>query len=303
VVSDHVKDEKVTKATQTKVATIEVAKIDEHHDARTEGSDALQGFPDLFKKMAQTVNDALGLGDEFNLIKTAVATFATEVHTAVATLAGSVKTSMTMDEVTALVNVMLKQCHDAAMKLYDTLKKVTADFIAGVSKIAPEKFTTSVKNTMKAISDKSLGFANSFNDAAINLKSQVNKALAPPVVCKAVSHHLHIINEKVTTLVSSSTGMTSVGLHKEITAAKDMLPAALKTKVDEVLKKADDAFSEIEHKLTPQVQEIADAVAHAYSGKCEDLIEKKSGLSPVVIGMIAFVVVGTLAFGIYRFLL
>jgi len=304
VVSDHIKEEaqaKVTLIDETKVAKeTKVTKIDEHHDASTAASDDSHGFPDMFKKLAETVKDALGLGDEFNLIKTAVATFATEVHTAVASLAGSVKTSMTMDEVTTLVNAMLKQCHDAALKLYEILLKVTTDFIAGVTKIAPEKFTTSVKSTLTAITDKSHGFADSFNDAAKDLKAQVNKALAPPVVCKEVSHHLQIIHEKVATLVSSSTGMTSAGLHKEIKAAKDMLPAVLKTKVDEVLKKANDAFSEIERRLTPQVKEIADAVAHAYAGKCENLGEKK-GLSPVVIAIIAFVAVGMLAFGVYKF--
>jgi len=306
VVADHIKGEdqakvtKVTDAKVTEVTKVTDAKIDQHHDASTAASDDSQGFPDMFKKLAETVKDALGLGDEFNLIKTAVATFATEVHTAVASLAGSVKTSMTMDQVTTLVNLMLKQCGDAALKLYNVLKKVTTDFIAGVTKIAPEKFTTSVKSTLTAITGKASGFADSFKDAAKNLKAQVNKALAPPVVCKEVKHHLDIIHGKVATLVSSSTGMTSAGLHKEITAAKDMLPAALKTKVDEVLKKADDAFSDIERRLTPQVKEIADAVAHAYAGKCENLGEKK-GLPPVVIGIIAFVAVGMLAFGVYKF--
>jgi len=275
--------------------------VDDHadkHDAKIDAKSMEKesdGWPD-FKKAFDTIKSAMGgvdkLEKDFDGVKTAAKTFNDEVHTHVETLVAETSApSMGIDDVRGKVEKFYRKIHDAAHKLFEALKKVTMAWVNGIGKMVPQQLKAPMNMLLAKVSDQGKLFTDSFHGAAESLKNINSTA-----TCGKVKHSLHTVLKKASDLAKSATGLSSHGLSKDIKAARDALPEALKKEIEKMLKKANNAADRILSKLAPAMKEITHGVAKAFDDHCTGL--PHSGAGRLQVGAFLALVLSMLSFSV-----
>jgi hypothetical protein len=233
------------------------------------------------------------LEKDFDAIKKAVVTFSHEVHETVAVLTSNVKADMTITSALTEVEAAEKKVHASALKLWEALKQAKASFVTGIGAIAPASFKSAMEHTLHHMDTQAKAFADTFGHAAAEIE-KMKQAVNHTVVCNTVKHHLDEMHKTVEKFVEKASALSTKNLDKDILKAKDALPDVIKTEVDKLLDKANEAAEKIVSLVSPTVQEISSGVAQALQGHCS----LQSGAGRVQVGSLLLLVMSIVRFSI-----
>jgi len=200
----------------------------------------------------------------------------------------NVQPSMTVDDIKAQVAATYEKIHTSALKLWQAMTKVSSDFLTGIGHAAPEQFKSTVNKLLESVTLECKNFADTFSNAANDLK-KVNQTM----VCATVQKNVHSLHKEVEEFVQSALNMTTKSLPGEITKAKEALPGSIQKEVDKFLAKADEAAESIMKSVNPTVQEIAEGIVNVFHGHCQDL---KSSAGRLEVGLLSALLLGILGF-------
>lgn len=262
--------------------------------------DTEAGWPNILKKITDAVGGVDGLEKDFEGIKAEAKTFAQEAHNAIKKLVDSVKPSMEVNAILHEVEQAYHTIYVAAQKFVVTIHKTATDFMSGVGKVVPPRFKSALNTTLQEITAEGDKFANAFKEGEDHIKKFASpaawkgeRAKVMKMVCEKVSLGLQSLQKKANEFAAKSMGLTSKGMKKDVTDAKNLLPAAIRSKIDEVLKEANDAMEGLEGSLGVVVKDLKSGVAQALRGHCSGLDESAS--ARLEVGLLTGIVLGMLS--------
>lgn len=265
--------------------------VDQENNAAAEDT---EGWPDILKKISGAFGGVEKMQKDFKHIKAEAITFADEAKAAVDTLVGTVQTqTLTVNHILQEVEKAYHKINAAAKAFVASLQKAATDFITGVGKIVPPKFKSAMNTTLADISAQGQQFADSFKKGEADLKN-LQKQVNVTKVCEAVSQGLSTLKKEVRDLIAKASGLSEKALSKDIKAAKDLLPVAIKDKIDEILKEANEAVEQLEGSMGEIVKELGNGVAKALSGKCGDMKIFESASVRLQVGVLSALVMSVL---------
>lgn len=239
----------------------------EHLDQeKMPAADDEEGWPDILKKINDAFGEVHSFENDFKAIKVGAKSFADKSQDAIKVLVDGVRPSMTLSQILNRVEEAYHKIHVAAEKFAAIFRKTASDFLVGLGKILPPKFKSVMNTTLQEVTVESHQFSALLEEGERDIQKVQGRNVT--MICEKVAHGLRLLQRKASEFAAKALGLSAEKLKKNI---EDMLPDAIKNKIEELVKDANDAVDHLKGSLGTFVKDFRDAVAQALKGHCSGL--------------------------------